>query len=254
MKTHKDRILNLIITVVPIALIFIVWQIEAKKLNNEFILPNLQKTIKALAELFKDREFYRSLLGTLTRTLVAFGFSFGVATVLAFISRISPKAEVALSPIISIARSLPTIAIVLLLIIWTDDDRNLSPIIVTTLVVLPTVYTNMRTAFFAVDSQLINALKVFNVPKKDLILKVCVPTVLPSVLNAVGGGIALNLKLMVAAEVLSETANSLGYILQFSKTYYETATLMATVIVSVLIGLAVETVFRIISKKVGKWQ
>jgi hypothetical protein len=131
MKTHRDKIINLILAVVPIAFIFIVWQIEAKKLNNEFILPNLGKTVGALLALFKEQVFYRSLLGTLWRTVLAFGFSFGVATVLAFISRISKRAEVMISPLVSVTRSLPTIAIVLLLLIWTKDNKNLSAMIAT---------------------------------------------------------------------------------------------------------------------------
>ena len=254
MKTHRDKIINLILAVAPIAFIFIVWQIEAKKLNNEFILPNLGKTLSALLALFKEQVFYRSLLGTVWRTVLAFGFSFGVATVLAFISRISKRAEVMISPLVSVTRSLPTIAIVLLLLIWTKDNKNLSAIIVTTLVVLPTIYTNMRNAFFSVDSELIKTLKLFKVPFLKLLFRVYIPAILPSTLLAIGGGLALNLKLMVAAEVLSETANSLGYILKISNVYFETARMMATVIVSVLIGLLIETAFRFISKKVGKWQ
>ena len=59
---------------------------------------------------------------------------------------------------------------------------------------------------------------------------------------------------MVAAEVIEQTANSLGYLLNTSKAYFEIASMIAVVVVSVAIGLIVESAFRFVSKKVGKWQ
>ncbi|MBR2385482.1 MAG: ABC transporter permease subunit [Clostridia bacterium] len=253
MKEKNNRILNLILTTIPIVCILLVWQIEAKKINNEFILTDVGVTFKALVEILKQQEFYKSLWGTLSRTLIAFGVSFVMATVLAFLSRISKKAEVMIVPVISIIRSLPTIAIILLLYIWTDSSAK-SAIIVTTLVVLPTTYSSMRDAFFTVDDELIKGLKLYKVPTHEMLLKVYFPQILPSTLLAIGGGIALNLKLMVAAEVIVSTANSLGYLLNTSKAYFDIASMIAVVVVSVAIGLIVESTFRFVSKKVGKWQ
>ena len=252
MKEKKDRILNLILAIIPIACILIAWQVEAKKIDNEFILTDLGTTFKALIEMLREEEFYKSLWGTFARTLVAFGVSFIIATVFAFLSRISKKADVMIAPVISVVRSLPTIAVVLLLLLWTNS--KIAPIIVTTLVVLPTTYSSMRDAFFTVDDELIGVLRLYKVPMSEMLLKVYIPQILPPALLAIGGGIALNLKLMVAAEVIAQTADSLGYVLNTSKAYFEIASMIAVVVVSVVIGLIVESAFRFASKKVGKWQ
>lgn len=252
MKDKNNKIINLILAFVPLACILVVWQIEANKIDNEFILADLGATLKALVELFKQKAFYKSLGDTIARTLIAFGVSFVIATALAFLSRISKRADLMISPIISVTRSLPTIAVVVLLLLWTNS--KIAPIIVTMLVVLPTTYSSMRDAFFTVDDGLITVLKLYNVPMHELLLKVYIPQILPPTLLAIGGGIALNLKLMVAAEVIAQTANSLGNLLNEAKHYFEIASMIAVVVVSVVLGLIIESAFRFASKKVGKWQ
>ena len=252
MKERKDKVYNLILTSIPFICILLLWQIAATRIDNVFILTDVPTTFKALIEMLRQEEFGKSLWQTLARTLVAFSVSFIVATVLAFLSRISKSADVMVAPIIGVTRSLPTIAVVLLLLLWTNS--KVAPTIVTTLVVLPTSYSSMRDAFFTVDDELVTVLKTYGVPMRELFFRVYIPQVLPPALLAIGGGVALNLKLMVAAEVIAQTANSLGYLLNSSKQYFEIASMIAVVVVSVVVGLIVESAFRFASKKVGKWQ
>ena len=151
-----------------------------------------------------------------------------------------------ISPIISFFRALPTIAVVLLLLMWTNSF--IAPIVVTSLVVLPTVYSSLKEAFFSVDKDLIRVLKLYGVDKKTLLKKVYFPSVLPSVLSTVGGGFSLNLKLMVAAEVIAGTANSLGSMLNSSKVNFATAKMIALVVITVVIGIIIEAIFNSVSK------
>ncbi|MBQ7373379.1 MAG: ABC transporter permease subunit [Clostridia bacterium] len=251
MKVNKDKILNLIFILLPFICLFTVWQIGSS-FTNEFILPSLFETLLATGKVLASGKFYLSLLGTLIRTVIAFAISFLLAFLLAFWSRASRRADVTIAPVISVFRALPTIAVVLLLLMWTNSF--IAPIVVTSLVVLPTTYSTLRDAFFNVDGDLIKALKLFEVDQKTLLKKVYAPSVLPSTLLAIGSGLSLNLKLMVAAEVIAATANSLGFMLNSSKALFETAKMIAIVLITVVIGLIVELTFKSISKKVGAWQ
>ncbi len=252
MKNKSDKILNLILPFVSLAIILIFWAVSATVIDSEYILPSIGATFKALAELLKSGEFYSALGGTLLRSAIAFLISFAIAFSLAYLTRISKKAERIISPVVSFLRALPTIAVVLLLLFWTTS--NVAPIIVTMLVVLPTLYSGLKEAFFSVEDSLIDALLLFKVGRKDMIKKVYVPMIAPQALLLVGAGLSLNVKLMVAAEVLSSTANSLGYLLNTSKVYYEIANMIALVVVTVVIGVGIEGLFRALSKKVGAWK
>lgn len=251
MKSKKDKIVNLILIIIPFACILLIWQIGSL-FTNEFILPSVGETFTALLSVFAKSKFYVALLGTLLRTLIAFVISFVLAFILAFLTRINQKAEVVISTVISVLRALPTIAVVLILLLWTSS--NVAAVVVTSLVVLPTTYSSLKDALFSVDDDLIKVLKLYGVDDKKLLKDVYTPAILPSTLLAIGNGLSLNLKLMVAAEVIAATANSIGYLLNSAKVNFEMPTMIAIVIVTVFIGILVEWSFQALSKKVGEWQ
>jgi NitT/TauT family transport system permease protein len=250
MKGKKERILNLILPLSSIVAILLLWAVAALAVDSEYILPSIGKTFSALMSLLGDGEFYLALLSTLSRSLLAFVVSFILAATLAILASSSVIAERIISPFIAVTRALPTIAVVLLLLFWTNS--KVAPVIVTMLVVLPTLYTNVKNALDTVDKTTVEAGMVDGANEKQGFTKIRLPQALPSIYSAMGGGLSLNLKLMVAAEVLAATANSLGYLLNTSKVYFEIATMLALVVITVIIGCAIESVFNALSKKAAE--
>ncbi len=248
----KGWLLNLITPLISIGCALILWSIMAFIIDSEYILPSITQTLGALWNLLKYPPFYLAFFSTLLRSVIAFIISYVIATVLAYLSAKIDRARRLIKPIISIIRALPTIAVVLLLLFWTNS--NVAPVIVTILVVLPTLYTNLTASFCGIDKEQLQMCALFNVPKKKVVKMVVLPQIAPDMWQACGAGLSLNLKLMVAAEVLSQTANSMGYLLNTSKVYFEIANMLALVLVSVLAGLIIEGVFSLLSKKAGKWK
>ena len=249
MKTH-DKVLNIALPLASVAVIFGLWALAAIAVNSEYVLPTVGDTFSALFELFKSADFYRAFFGTLFRSVIAFAISYALAFLFALSAYKSEKAKRALKPIIIIIRALPTIAVVLLLVLWTNS--KVAPIIVTFLVVFPTLYNNLYAALIGIDKDLNEMCKVFGVSNKKRLKKVVFPQVSPEFISAAGAGLTLNLKLMVAAEVLSQTARSMGYLLNTSKVYFEISTMLALVFVTVLAGLIIEWAFAFIAKKAVK--
>ncbi len=252
MENNKVKILNLIIPLLSIGVILVFWSIASAVVDSSFILPTISQTVESLFALFLSGDFYLALWLTFLRSLIAFLVSFAVAFCLAFFSAKHQFVKRAIEPIIGVLRALPTIAIVLILLIWTSSQ--IAPMIVTMLVVLPTCYTNMYSAFSSIDKTVSEAGMVDGADKKRLLLLVEFPQVAPAFYSAIGSGLSLNFKLMVAAEVIAQTADSIGLLLNTSKAYFETPTMMALVLVSVLVGLVIESIFNAISKSAGDWR
>lgn len=246
----RDRVLNFVLPLITVAVIVILWALAAKAADSEYILPNIGETFSALLGLIKSADFYRAYFNTLLRSVIAFLISFLLAFVVALSSYKSDKAKRLLSPLIVIIRALPTIAVVLLLVVWTNS--RLAPVIVTMLVVFPTLYNNLYAALCGIDKELNEMCKVFGVSERKRLKKVVFPQIAPEFIAAAGAGLTLNLKLMVAAEVLSQTARSMGYLLNTSKIYFEISTMLALVLITVITGLVIEWIFAIFSKKAGK--
>jgi len=126
--------------------------------------------------------------------------------------------------------------------------------VVTALVVLPTSFTHIESAFRSLDKTVSEAGEVDGANTFQVFMRVEFAQALPLILNAIGGGISLNFKLMVAAEVLSQTANSIGLLLNTAKVYFEMAQMMAIVLVAVIFGVIIESIFDYIAKKTGEWK
>lgn len=253
MKSKRENlILNIIVPIITLIFIIVVWAILANSVADEIILPTPLAVLKKVGALLVDGRFYKAYFNTFLRSLIAFISSFILALVLAIASKYFLIPKKVIETVVPIVRALPTIAVVLVLVLWTSS--RIAPVVVTGLVVLPTVYTTLLEALNKVDDQLLEMCKVYGISKKRQILEVYLPIILPTVIVVIGSGISLNIKLMVAAEVLSQTVNSLGLLMQQSKIYFETPTLFALVITSIITGLAIESLGNFISKKVrGKY-
>ena len=248
----KRKILNSMMPIITILILLLVWFVVGVIVNNDYLFPSLSAVFTAFFGVVANGGFYSAYFATLLRSVIAFLISFLLAFVFAYFSFKSENFKLSITPIIRILRALPTIAVVLLLLVWTNSQ--IAPVVVTMLVVLPTLYTNVLSAIEEVDKEALQMCKTFNVDKKKVLYSVTIPQIAPPILVAIGAGISLNLKLMVAAEVLSYTSQSIGYYLNVAKIYDATATMIALVVVTVIIGVLIEWVFNLISKKVGRWK
>lgn len=248
----KNALLKILPPIVSFAALILLWGAASAAVNNEYILPDIATTLRQFVRLFGAAEFYSAFFGTLARSLTAFVLSFAIAFISALLSKRSEFAERAIKPMISVARALPTVAVVLLLLVWTNS--RIAPIIVTMLVVLPTAYTDIKNALEFVPQEQIQTCVFFGVSKKDILFKVKIPQIAPSLLRCCGAGLSLNLKLMVAAEVLSQTAVSMGYLLNTAKIYFEIAEMIALVLVTVIVGVLIEAAFGFAAKRAERWK
>lgn len=252
MKTKTQKILQILLPIISILTLIIIWVVSALIVGNSYVLPSVGETLIAFFGFFKSQEFYSALFGTLLRSVIAFIVSFVIAGGLAILSYKYQSAKKLISPIIAIIRVLPTIAVVLLLSIWTNSF--VAPVIVTMLVVLPIAYNNILSALLSIDKAQLDMCRLFGVTEKEVLLKVKLPQIFPPLISTAGGLLSLNLKLMVAAEVLSQTPFSIGDYMQISKLYDRTAIMMALVLTTIIVGLVIELIFNYFSKKVGKWK
>ncbi len=250
-KKTKKILENVLYPICVIVIIFLIWLIFAEITNSEFILPTPFQTFQEIGNLFSSGTFWIAFCNTLLRTLLAFLSSFVIAGLLALLAFKFKAIQKILSPFISIIRATPTIAVILLFIIWTN--ANIAPILVSTLVVLPLLYTAIFSSLKNLDKDLLQMCKIYKIKNKDIIFKVCIPQVWASTYLTVSSSLALNLKLMVAAEVLANTTKSLGGLMQGAKIYFEMSELLALTVVTVVLALALEYFVNLLNRPIRRW-
>lgn len=246
------KIFSAVLPLITVALIFALWALLANSLDDEIVLPTVKDTVGEFFALFKSKDFYAAYGNTLLRTVIAFAVSFIIAFVLAYVGFRFEPVKKAIEPIIRIIRSFPTIAMVLWLALFVSSE--VAPIIVTSFVVLPTLYASVSEELNGVDVKLIEMCEVFNVKKSETLKKVILPPLLERTVSLCGSGISLNLKLMVAAETLAETPRVIGFLMKQSKFDFNTARLLGLVLVSVLTAVVIEAVFLFIAGRLRRWK
>ena len=236
------------------ALIFmwLVWIVSALIVKNEYVIPTFSSAMKEFFSLLKEEFFWQSFFNTLYRVLTATLISFVLGGFLAILGYLIKPVAKFLKTIIAFIRTLPTMAVILLILIWTSP--NTAPIIVAILVLFPMIYAQFASALNGIDDGLINAIKVFRISKKDVFLKIYLPQVAPEVLTHLGSNLSFGIKLIVSAEVMAYTFKGLGGMLQLANVYVNTARLSALTIVTVLTGIIIELVFYFVFKNAFKWK
>lgn len=240
----KIILINIAFPVLGLGVFLLLWFVISKIINLELILPTPYNTIKSLFSLLIHNEFWVAVSNTLTNSLISYGCSLLAAFLFAILGYIIFNIQKILNPIISVLRSIPTMAIILLLLIWFNS--NIAPMIISALVIFPLLYSSFNNALKQVSVELIDMSNYYNVPKFRQIIYLYVPSMMPTTLSAIQSTISLNLKVLIAAEVLAATKDSIGRMMQTAKLYLDTAELIAWTVVAIVLGALLESIIAFI--------
>ena len=237
-------------TLAAVVFLIGVWFVAYLAVGNELKIPNFADTLKEMGGLLGSAALWTGLGMTLLRVLAAFGISFVFALALAVLAYLLPSVATFLTPIISALRSLPVLAVALILQSFLGAGG--SPIAVAFLSLFPMLYTGILAALSGIDKQLIDISRVYGASLWGRVRRVYLPLTAPYVLREAGGAMSFAIKLVVSAEVLANTARSLGGMMQEAKIYEEIPQLFALVSVSFVIGLVMELVMNIVAVQAEK--
>lgn len=248
-----ERKLNVIYSIAAIILMWLVWITAYYIVGNRLIVPNFLDTMKEFFRLLSNGDFWTALWNTILRTLVAFLISFALAAGCAAVSAFGSALRAVLRPIIGFIRILPTLAIILIILVWTEDDRNIAPVIVTALVLFPMIYAQFMAAIDDIDGGIRQMVKVYGISGKKAVFKIYLPMILPNILSQSGANISLGLKIMISGEVLAGTLKGLGAMMQYASMGALIARLAALTLMAVIFGLIIDIALSQLARITYKW-
>ena len=243
---------NLLFSLVGILFLWLAWVIAYYIVGNDYVLPSFTETFSEMGRLLKDAAFWHAFGGTMLRTFFAFLLSLVLGVGLSLAASLRTWVRAMLSPIISVLRTVPTMAIILMLLLWTNP--RVAPIIVSLLVLLPAVYAAALSAIDEVRENYGTLARSFQVPAGRRAMKMYLPLVAPAVLGQAGSVFSMGLKITISGEVLSNTYQSLGGMMQEAKMFVQMPVLLALTVLAVLIGFLLEGVCLLAYKLIVRWR
>ena len=220
------------------------WWALAAAADNSIIFPSPWECFGDLWQTLCSGQFWRSFWGSFLRSTIGFAVSVVAAVLFGYLGKVCKPIKLVLAPVVGILRSLPTMSVILLFVLWLGGE--LTPLMVSGLVIFPTLYGGLDASLCSIPPELEETAKLYAGKRWYTVTRVYAPLSAKPFVKIMGGGASLSLKLTVAAEVLAQTRNSLGLIMQETKIYFEMGRLVAVTAITVVASLIIELVFYII--------
>ena len=224
-----------------------VWQLVSMALSSELLLVSPVRVVARLVELAVTADFWLSVASSFLRIVGGFLLAVAAGVVLAALSARFRRVRELLAPLILAVKSIPVASFIILALIW-FSSKNLA-VLISFLMVLPVIYTNVLSGIRAADPQLLEMAAVFRLSPLRRVRYIYVPQVYPFFQSACGVALGLCWKSGVAAEVIGMPQGSIGERLQQAKVYLDTPDLLAWTLVIVLVSLCFEKLFLALLKQ-----
>ena len=230
---------NVLYPVAALGVVLAVWAVVSAAKDNPLLFPQPDEIFAKLGWVFSRAEMWRAIGLTAGRVAGSFLLSFAFAAVLAALGTAFKPLHRFLSPVVTVLQAAPTMAVILLAVIWLD--RSEVPLLIGFLICFPLLYNTMHTAIAGVDEELLQMAEVYRIRPLDRLTGIYLPSVLPAVFDGGRSTVSLCVKVVIAAEVLAQTPESIGVEMQYAS-IYEFARLMAWTVIAIVMSFAFEGV------------
>ena len=167
--------------------------------------------------------------------VILLGFGLGVlsSAVLAVAAEKWEWVDALLAPVMQLVKATPVASFIILALVWVSGS-SLS-VLISFLMVLPVLYSAVRTGIGSADRQLLEMAQVFRLPLGRRLRAVWLPAVLPAFRQGCSVALGICWKSGVAAEVIGLPDGSIGDALYRAKITLSTGELFAWTFVIILL-------------------
>ena len=209
---------------------------------SSLILASPLAVLKTLAGLVPTAAFWHTVCQSTARILAGFFLGLFGGLALACLSAACAFVRVLLHPLILTIKSVPVASFTVLALFWLSNAANLS-MLISFLMVLPVLYSAVRTGIGSADRQLLEMAQVFRLPLGRRLRAVWLPAVLPAFRQGCSVALGICWKSGVAAEVIGLPDGSIGDALYRAKITLSTGELFAWTFVIILLSAGFEKLF-----------
>lgn len=215
-----------------------IWCLVAYRTGNDFLFPSLSRVWQELLRLLGSADFWLITGTSLLRVLWGILASLIVGVALAVLTSVSGVLRALLSPALSAVKSTPVASFIILALLWMD--RDVLPVFITALIVIPIVWANVSEGIRRVDRNLLEVAALYRFTPIKKTTRLYIPSVAPYFMASCRSALGMAWKAGIAAEILATPQSAIGTELYYSKTYLETPTLFAWTLVVILLSLVIE--------------
>lgn len=227
--------------------LLLIWLILSLIVDNEIIIPRISSVFTSLINIIIVPRNLLIILSTFGRLLIAVIACLLISLLLLSIVIWKPKTSEFIRSIISVIKTIPIVAIIIILLIWFGAKNT--PLIITSFMIIPLMVESMLTGFTSIDKSYLEELKINGDNYWYAYRNVYLPLISPYIYLGFMQSLGLGLKVLVTAELISQTANSIGNKIYLHKMYLDMSGLFAWVIILITLIIILEYFIRRVKNK-----
>lgn len=197
-------------------------------------------------------ELGKHLWVSLQRALLGLSIGVSLGVVAALISGLSKRGEVILDSPLQMLRTIPSLALVPLFILWfgIGEFTKIALIVVGT--TFP-VYLNLFSGIRNIDPKLIEAANTLGLNRRELIWHVILPGSLPSFFVGLRYSLGISWLALVFVEQINTTAG-IGYLASDARDFMRTDVIVICLLIYSVLGLLIDGIIRTLERYALAWR
>ncbi len=229
----------------------VLWQVAAVLVNRELLIsiPTPIVTVKAFFNLIGEVEFWQAVLHSILRITAGYILAVIVGAVGGYLSAKNEVVRTLFAPVVHTVRAVPVASVIILFFLWLTKSQI--PVFISFLMVFPIIWGSVEGAISSLDRGLIEMAQVMGMSKKQILMEITVPSIMPQISSALIGGLGFAWKSGVAAEVIARTDFSIGNMLWAGKNAIDYPLVFALTLAIIILSFLLENVLKLILRR---WQ
>ena len=236
----------------PVVLIAVWAAGSATGLIDPAVLTAPWDVVAAFRTQWTEHELLGDILASLHRG--ALGLAFGVlaGTALAVVSGLSRLGESLIDGPIQIKRSVPTLALIPLLIAWFGIGQEMKVLTIALISMIP-IYVNTHNGLRSIDGKYAELAETLGLRRGEFVRHVVLPGALPGFLLGMRFAVTSSLLGLVVVEQYNATAG-VGHMMSLAGEYGQTDVIVVGLVIYGLFGFLADTAVRLTERRVLTWR
>ena len=240
-------------SVLGIAVLLLAWVAgSATGLLDPRTLTEPWTVVSTAVGLVESGRLQDSLLTSGVRAALGLVLGVPVGAVLAVVSGLSRIGESLIDGPIQVKRSIPTLALIPLLILWFGIGEPMKVITIALAVFVP-VYIHTHNGLRSIEGRYAELAETLGVTRSEFVRHVVLPGAMPGFLLGMRFAVTSSLLALVVVEQINATSG-IGHMITLASNYGQTDVIVVGLVVYALLGVLADGAVRLIERKALSWR
>ena len=245
MEKTKKVFANIGRFLLPILFWAAVWWLISRRIGKPLLLPSPGRVLKTLGELLQTRAFYQVTALSIWNVICGILFAILAGVFLAFLTYRVQLIRDLLFPLMTVIKATPVASFIVLAIIWVGNKRV--PTLITLLIVLPVVWSNLDEGLRKQDRMLLEVAKAYRLSHWQRLRVLTLPSLRSYFFSALRTSLGLAWKAGIAAEIIANV--NIGEQIKEANLYFQVPELYAWTLTVILLSLVLELIVMTLLRK-----